>query len=104
MKSPKTSLCVVVALAGFVAATGVAAQSEVPACQNQLSLEQMLESNGDIFPDDCRSAQISRIESEAGWLCLIDFSGERESLLDDLRTAAVPEEWWFPCDALNAAR
>ncbi len=85
--------------AGFMG-TPALAQTSIPLCESQHSLEQVLESDGTILPDDCREASIARLESDGRALCLIDLSQPEGGLIDDLRDVAAAQQWWAECAAL----
>jgi hypothetical protein len=92
---------VIVALFGLVPVG--AAQQAIVACETQREIGQVIGSGGDITPQGCRKMTISVLESEGRQLCLIDFSGEGEGIVDQLRKAAVSEQWWVRCEELQAA-
>lgn len=73
-----------------------------PACQTQQDLEQILNSDGQLMPDGCRDLSVTPVRSENGTLCVIDFSGESQGVLQNLRDAALPDQWWVQCDSLTA--
>ena len=75
-------------------------QETVTACPSQQGLEQVVGSNGQITPDDCRQVRISSLESNGERLCLVDLSGEDDGLVDQLREAATTERWWMRCEDL----
>jgi hypothetical protein len=81
----------------------VVAQTPLVACQSQQSLEQALISDGEIMPDDCRPVSIARLSSDGQELCLLDLSSDDSSLLDSLRDAAAPDQWWTLCSDLTAS-
>jgi hypothetical protein len=95
--------------AGFgillLATAAVGAQDAVIACQEQAQLEQVHASDGDIMPEGCRKVTVSVLEDDGERLCLVDFAGTGEGLVDQLREATVTERWWMRCeDLLQAAR
>jgi hypothetical protein len=73
-----------------------------PACQSQQDLEQILNSDGQLMPDGCRNLSITPVRSENGTLCVIDFSEAGQGVLEGLRDAALPDQWWVRCDSLTA--
>lgn len=85
--------------AGFMGNPALA-QTSMAACESQQSLEQVLESDGSILPDDCRQISIAQLESGGRTLCLIDLSQQNGGLVDDLRGVAATQEWWVDCTAL----
>lgn len=80
------------------------AQHTIPACQSQQELEQVLASDGNIMPQGCRSVTISSLESEGQRLCLLDLSTVGDGVLEQLRDAAVNQQWWVRCEDLSAVR
>ncbi|MDQ0325115.1 hypothetical protein J2R99_000964 [Rhodopseudomonas julia] len=99
-----TRLAVAGATAAFTAlafAEPAAAQERFPACQSQQSLQQIIGSNGELMPSDCRNLTITRLKSDSGSLCLIDFSNAGGGVVQALRDAAMPEKWWVRCDQLS---
>ncbi|WP_019956605.1 hypothetical protein [Yoonia vestfoldensis] len=92
-----------IALAAITLAlsTPAGAQTPVIACQSQQSLEQALTSNGEIMPDDCRPISIARLSNDGQDLCLLDLSRDDSSLIDTLRDAAAPDQWWMLCADLT---
>jgi hypothetical protein len=88
------------AMAQDAAATG---PQSFPACQSQQDLEQILNSDGQLMPDGCRNISVTPVRSENGTLCVIDFSEAGEGLLEGLRDAALPDQWWVQCDRLTAS-
>ncbi|MCF1504811.1 hypothetical protein [Afifella sp. H1R] len=89
------------ALITLAIAAPAAAQERFPACQSQQSLQQIIGSNGELMPSDCRNLTITRLESDSGSLCLIDFSNAGGGVVQALRDAAMPEKWWVRCDQLS---
>lgn len=79
------------------------AQESFPACQTQQALEQVMASDGRLMPDDCRALTVTEVRSDNGRLCVIDFAGAGEGVLNQLRDAALPEQWWVRCDRLGGA-
>lgn len=79
------------------------AQDSIIACQNQQAIEQVFASDGAIVPGDCRSVEISTIESDGAHLCRLDLSADDEGIVTQLREVAVDEQWWVRCDDLGAA-
>jgi hypothetical protein len=67
------------------------------ACSSQTALEQYLDSNGDLMPDECRAVSFTVLESGGRQLCVADISSGGNSLLGGLADAAVPTEWWTSC-------
>ena len=73
-----------------------------PACQSQQDLEQILNSDGQLMPDGCRNISVTPVRSENGTLCVVDFSEAGQGVLEGLRDAAMPDQWWVQCDRLTA--
>jgi hypothetical protein len=76
------------------------AQSSLTACESQQSLEQSLQSDGGIRPDDCRPISVARLSSEGRELCLIDLSQPDSGIIASLRDVAAPDQWWVLCSDL----
>ncbi|WP_274423605.1 hypothetical protein [Chelativorans sp. YIM 93263] len=89
---------------GLVAMSAVAsAQEQIPACQEQQQLEQVLASDGEIMPESCRQVSISVLENNGDRLCLVDLTGESEGFVEQLQEAAVEQRWWILCEEVEAA-
>lgn len=86
----------VVGAAGMPAAAQVQAQ----ACESQQSMEQLMETEGSLTPDDCQTVTLTRIERAAGDLCVIDLSGSEGGVVDELLAVARTDQWWIACDRL----
>jgi len=78
-------------------------QDVLTACSSQQELEQVMSSNGSIVPDGCRAATVSSLTSNGEQLCLLDLSSSQDGVLDQLREAAVSQQWWVRCEDLLAA-
>ena len=74
----------------------------ITACPSQGELEQTINSDAAIVPDDCTTLEVNSLRSENGELCLIDF-GIDEGFLGRLRDVAFPSQWWMKCEDLAAA-
>ena len=71
-------------------------------CPTQQELEQVVGSQNRFTPDDCRRMTITRVRSGAAELCVLDFARNGDAgLLDKLRQAAAPQQWWVACDELS---
>jgi hypothetical protein len=89
---------VVVPLALAVSAASPAlAQVSFPACESQQEMEQIIQSQGELMPDGCRTITITRVDSPAGQLCVIDIAEDDPSVLGGIAEAAVPTDWWVAC-------
>lgn len=77
------------------------AQEPISACHSQQALEQTVKSGGQLMPEGCRNLAITSIDSDVGRLCVIDFSGGDQGILQKLRDAALPEQWWVRCEDLD---
>ncbi|MEX2629191.1 MAG: hypothetical protein WD341_04570 [Tistlia sp.] len=97
------SLAALAALLPLAFAGTASAQESFPACQTQQALEQVMASDGSLMPDDCRELTVTEVRSDSGRLCVIDFAGAGEGVLQQLRDAALPEQWWVRCDRLEQA-
>ncbi|MFC7703654.1 hypothetical protein ACFQXB_05540 [Plastorhodobacter daqingensis] len=101
MKIPYHRASAGIALGAALIAAPVLAQETAMACESQQSLQQVLESNGSIQPDDCRPIGIAQLEASGRSLCLIDLSQQDGGLIDDLRGVAAAQEWWLDCSELT---
>ena len=91
---------------GFILGTSsvpAAAQVQTQACESQQSMEQILDTDGGLSPDDCRVVTLTRLQSDAGDLCVLDFSGADGGVVDDLLAVARTDQWWVACDSLTEA-
>lgn len=80
-------------------------QAVFSACESQQELEQVLASEGTILPDGCRTATVSSLESNGEEICLLDLSSSDDGVLDQIREAALSQQWWVRCaDLLDAGR
>jgi hypothetical protein len=77
------------------------AQESMIVCPSQQELEQVLQSDESFIPDDCRELTITRVDSPAGSLCVMDFRARDPGMLDQLTEAAVTTQWWVSCDDLR---
>ena len=78
------------------------ADRSFPACPTQQEIEQVIGSQGRFVPSDCRQLTITRIQSGTTEVCVLNFEpGGDPGFLDRLRQAAVPTQWWVPCDNLT---
>lgn len=89
-------------MAALMLAPASFATAEPPliVCPSQQELEQVLQSEGDLIPEGCRRLTISRVESAAGPLCMMDFQARDPGVLDQLTEAAAPTQWWLHCELL----
>lgn len=92
----------VLLIAALMMAPALLAKAEDPliACPSQQELEQVLQSGGDLIPEECRRLIVSRVETAAGPLCMIDFQPRNPGMLDRLTAVAAPMQWWVRCEVL----
>lgn len=89
------------ALLAFPAAGSAQTPNGFAACQNQQALEQMLASDGQFMPDECRNIAVNSLETENGRICVMDFQADENSgLIGQITDAALPTHWWVLCDDL----
>lgn len=93
---PKTPLAGVAACVALLSGPAFA-QSSLMACESQQSLEQSLQSDGGIMPDDYRPISVARLSTEGQELCLIDLSQSDGGIISSLRDVAAPDQWWVLC-------
>ena len=80
----------------------VAEQFRMNLCPSQQKTEQILQSDGKLRPDDCRTVTVTRVESPAGAVCVLDFGSDGEGILGSIRDATMTTKWWTPCANLHA--
>ena len=88
----------------FAAATSAVAQGDrsFTACPSQQKIEQVTGSQNRYVAEDCRKLTITRVQSGATELCVMDFGRDADAgFLDQLKRAAVPHQWWVSCDDLS---
>lgn len=73
------------------------AQEPFPACETQQDVEQVLQSDGQLSPEGCWKLKVTRVQTQVGELCVLDFEPRDTGVLDTLREAAVPTQWWIEC-------
>lgn len=78
-------------------------QAVFSVCESQQELEQVISSEGTILPDGCRTLTVSSLQSNGEELCLLDLSSSDNGVLDQIRDAAVSQQWWVRCADLLAA-
>jgi pyrimidine operon attenuation protein/uracil phosphoribosyltransferase len=78
----------------------VAAQVQTQVCESQQSMEQVMETEGALAPDDCRPATITRLQRDTGDICVIDVSGADSGVVDELLAVARTDQWWIACEDL----
>ncbi|MGE5270845.1 MAG: hypothetical protein ACM3JG_14355 [Thiohalocapsa sp.] len=108
----KLTLATALAAAALAAAAASAQQrtatptnsrvATVNACDSEQKQQQVLQSNGAYLPDGCRKITVTRLDSPAGALCLMDFAPGKQGILGEIRSAATNTQWWLPCSALHA--
>jgi hypothetical protein len=91
-----------ITLVGVLAGTSPALAQTVPtACESQRSLEQVIQSEGELMPDDCRRLSITSIPTEVARLCQLNFQTPSDpGVLDRLTEATAPTQWWVECARL----
>ena len=104
----------IAAAAAFISATACAQPSNatrpptnsrvatVKACNNEQNLKQVLQSNGAYAPDGCRRVTVTRLDTPAGALCMMDFAPGKQGIIGEIRSAATTTQWWLPCNQLHA--
>lgn len=94
----------IAALVIFVAVPdSVTAASTLRACQSQQSLQQIIDSKGSLKPEDCRELTVTPVDTGNERLCVLSFSSAGSDILQKLRDAALPDQWWVRCDSLGQA-
>lgn len=75
---------------------------QIRVCPSQAKIEQSIQSQGKLLPDDCRTLTVTRVDSPAGPLCVLDLSGDNAGILGTLRDAVATTQWWATCASLHA--
>ena len=78
-----------------------AQETSLTACESQQEMEQVIQSNGDLMPDGCRTLTITSVEAEAGELCVLNFEATDPGLLDSLQEEVTTTQWWVDCAELT---
>ena len=89
---------------GLIAASPALAQTDrsFPACPSQQTLEQVTGSQARFVPEDCRQLTITRVQSGAAELCVLNFGTDGDpGFLEQMKRAAVPHQWWVACENLS---
>jgi hypothetical protein len=91
-------LGIVIPLALTVSATSPAlAQVSFPACESQQEMEQVIQSEGELMPEGCRTVTVTPVDTPAGELCALEFQEEDPGIVGAIAEAAVPTQWWVAC-------
>jgi hypothetical protein len=77
-------------------------QAMLQACDTEQKLAQVLQSGGAYTPEGCRKVPITRLDSQAGALCALDFATGNQGIIGEIRSAAVTTRWWVPCAELRS--
>ena len=88
------------ALAGLAPAT--AQNTSMTACESQQEMEQVIQSDGDLMPDGCRTLTITSVDADTGELCVLDFEATDPGLLDALQEEVTTSQWWVDCAELTS--
>jgi hypothetical protein len=82
--------------------TGQSRQITLRACDTEQKVAQVLQSSGAYTPDGCRNVPVTRLDSPAGAVCVLDFSTGNQGIVGEIRSAAVTTQWWVPCTDLHS--
>jgi len=95
-------------LSAIVAASFVSVESALAAdptqiqiCPSREKIEQIIQSGGNLTPDGCRMARITRVNSPAGAICQLDLGQGGQGLVGSLRDAVSDAQWWTSCANLG---
>lgn len=95
------------ALAGALVTPAAAAaptgQEVIEACTDEQSLQQVIDSNGQITPEDCMPISLSALTTQGDRLCLIDLAPGGSGVLGKLQDVARASKYWVRCSALSDA-
>ncbi len=64
-------------------------------------MEQVIQSDGDLMPDGCRTLTITSMDADAGELCVLNFEAADPGLLDSLQEEVTTTQWWVDCAELT---
>jgi hypothetical protein len=90
------------ALAAAPSPADAQAEDAIVACESQQEIEQVLQSDGDLMPDGCRFLTVTRVDSGAGELCVLDFEDPDPGIVGELTEAVTPTQWWVACAEFEA--
>ena len=76
-------------------------ETSMTACESQQDMEQVIQSDGDLMPDDCGTLTITSVEADAGELCVLDFQAADPGVLDALQEEVTTTQWWIDCAELT---
>jgi len=77
---------------------------QVRICPSRDKVENILQSDGKLMPDGCRTVTVTRVQSPAGSICSIDFGQDSQGILGTVRDAVTTTQWWTACSNLQAPR
>src|SRR3954447_7838543 len=67
---------------------------QIRICPTLDKTEQILQSHGNLMPDGCQIATVTRVNSSAGSICQVDLSQNDQGALNTLRNAVSTTHWW----------
>lgn len=88
------------ALSAISPATGQ--ETSMTACESQQEMEQVIQSDGDLMPDGCRTLTITSVDADTGELCVLDFEAADPGMLDALQEEVTTTQWWVDCAELTS--
>ncbi len=93
--------CLALGFALSALAPAAAQDTTLTACESQQEMEQVIQSDGDLMPDGCRTLTITSIEADTGELCVLDFEAADPGVLDALQEEVTTTRWWVDCAELT---
>lgn len=98
-----TITAALLALAALTAPPARAEQSgQIKACPSRDKAEQIVQSRGSLTPDGCRVFTVTRVDSPAGAMCMLQFAQDQSGIVGQITSAFETTQWWAPCDELHA--
>jgi hypothetical protein len=94
--------CLALAFALSMMAPAAAQDASMTACESQQEMEQVIQSDGDLMPDGCRTLNVTSIDSGSGELCVLDFEAADPGVLDALQEQVTTTQWWVACAELTS--
>jgi hypothetical protein len=75
---------------------------QINVCPSREKAEQIVQSSGNLMPEGCRKVTITRVDSPAGPLCVMDFGQDGQGIIGTIKDAAITTQWWTPCSSLHS--
>ncbi len=75
---------------------------QIQACPSRDKAEQLVQSNGNLSPDGCRTVTVTSVDSPAGAMCVVKFGDAKSGIVGQITSAVETTAWWMPCSNLHA--